>query len=266
MSVCARRLVPVFLVLLASSQTACNLVPRQSLRQSQLRAFQLHRSGQTLASERDHAHLRAQELAQRNSELESSLATANQRLNNLNAERSALQQRMVSLINQSNPLPESASEKFRELAKKYPQFQFDPTTGVSKFSDDILFDTGSDELKSGATPLLTEFAKIMNDGEAQGLNILVVGHTDDVRIARGPTRAKHPTNWHLSTNRANAVVLALGKAGLKENRMGVAGYSMYQPLVSNKDDQTRRQNRRVEIYVLAPDAVVAGWDPATSRN
>jgi chemotaxis protein MotB len=49
--------------------------------------------------------------------------------------------------------------------------------------------------------------------------------------------------------------------------MGAAGYSKHQPVVPNKTPQLRSKNRRVEIYVLAPDAVVAGgWDPAVSLN
>jgi len=32
------------------------------------------------------------------------------------------------------------------------------------------------------------------------------------------------------------------------------------------DDSSRLRNRRVEIYVLAPEAAVAGWDPETSIN
>ena len=59
----------------------------------------------------------------------------------------------------------------------------------------------------------------------------------------------------------NAVVVALAQNGVKESRMGAAGYSMFQPTVANKDETSRRKNRRVEIFVLAPDAVVAGWDP-----
>ena len=43
--------------------------------------------------------------------------------------------------------------------------------------------------------------------------------------------------------------------------MGAAGYSMFQPVVPNSNDSARQKNRRVEIFVLAPDAVVAGWDP-----
>ena len=52
--------------------------------------------------------------------------------------------------------------------------------------------------------------------------------------------------------------MTLAAAGLQENRMGTAGYSKFQPAVRNRDDLARAQNRRVEIYVLAPDVKVAG--------
>ena len=103
----------------------------------------------------------------------------------------------------------------------------------------------------------------MNEGSARNLNLLVVGHTDDQPIDK--SKVHHPTNWHLSTDRADAVVLALTKAGIDGRRLGAAGYSKNQPLVPNTDDQARQRNRRVEIYVLAPDAVVAGWDPHQVR-
>jgi chemotaxis protein MotB len=48
--------------------------------------------------------------------------------------------------------------------------------------------------------------------------------------------------------------------------MGVAGYSMHQPARPNTSDSARQENRRVEIFVLAPDAAVAGRDlPGTRR-
>jgi chemotaxis protein MotB len=43
--------------------------------------------------------------------------------------------------------------------------------------------------------------------------------------------------------------------------MGVSGYGMHQPVEPNKTEASRARNRRVEIFVLAPDASVAGWDP-----
>lgn len=255
---------------LVCGQVGCNMVPQPLYRQAQLRALELHQHKQALGLERDQAIQQAQQEAARNQQLAGQLATAEERLANLNAERSALKDQVFELINQAksarSPLDRDSTRRLEDLKRKYKGFEFDPNTGVSKFHSDVLFDSGSADVKPDGARLLREFAAIMNDGNARQLNILVVGHTDDQPIAKGSTRAKHPTNWHLSTDRADSVVLQLAKSGVGEKRMGAAGYSMHQPVVPNKDARSRQQNRRVEIYVLAPDAKVAGWDPETSRE
>lgn len=254
------------------SQSACQRGPSAQVRQSMYRSQQLYQQNSELAMQRDQFQQSANalqherdQLAMRAQTLESNLNIANKRLDNLNAERSEMQQRYVSLMKkakgQPSPLDGNTTRRFQELADKYPDFEFDPTTGVSKFHSDILFDSGSDVLKSSATEILAQFATIMNDGSAKRLNVLVVGHTDDKPISKAKTQRQHRTNWHLSTNRANSVVLSLSKYGVQQSRMGAAGYSMYQPVVPNQNDSARQKNRRVEIFVLAPDAVVAGWDP-----
>ncbi|MCH9725178.1 MAG: OmpA family protein [Planctomycetes bacterium] len=254
------------------SLTSCQRGPNAQVRQSMYRSQQLYNQGMELAMQRDQFQQSANalqherdQLAMRAQSLESNLNIANKRLDNLNAERSEMQQRYVSLMKtakgQPSPLDGEATRRFQELADKYPDFEFDPITGVSKFHSDILFDSGSDVLKSSAKEILDQFAAIMNDGNAKRLNVLVVGHTDDKPISKAKTQRQHRTNWHLSTNRANSVVLSLSKFGVTQGRMGAAGYSMYQPVVPNENDSARQKNRRVEIFVLAPDAVVAGWDP-----
>lgn len=285
MSRTARKLLLPLAVLSATVGTACNSVPQYVLRQSQLRAAQLYQQNQqTLAQLGDVQQqaaanaAQAQQLAQQKSGLEQQLAQAsqqlelaNQRVANYQSTQSELEARMVQLINQQknlpNPLSNEASKRFEELARKYPNFEFDPATGVSKFHSDILFSSGSAKIKRSAEPLLKEFAAIMNDMGAQNLNILIVGHTDDKPIGKPHTREDHPTNGHLSTNRGHSVRIALQQAGINDARMGVAGYGPHQPVVANRDEDTRQLNRRVEIFVLAPDAIVAGWDPLdTVRN
>jgi chemotaxis protein MotB len=235
----------------------------EQMRWSQLQACQLSQQNQMLAAANSQSMMSSQQLQQ-------ALAAANQRLDNLNAERAQLQQRYIALLDrqrsQPSPLSSAATERFKALQQKYPQFEFDPHTGVSKFNNDILFSSGSSDLRDDGKNLLREFAAIMNDGDAQRLNILVVGHTDDKPISHDSTRSHHPTNWNLSTDRADAVVLELAQHGLKETRLGAAGYSMFQPVAENKDETARRKNRRVEVFVLAPDAVVAGWDPNWVRK
>ncbi len=228
------------------------------MRCCQMQAGQLYQQNQMLSAANSRAMMSSQQMQQ-------ALAAANQRLDNLNAERTQIQQRYIALLDrqrsQPSPLSSEATERFKQLQQKYPQFEFDPHTGVSRFNNDILFSSGSSELRDDGRKLLREFAAIMNGDDAQRLNILIVGHTDDKPISKDYTRTHHPTNWNLSTDRADAVVLELAHNGLKENRLGAAGYSMFQPVAENKDEVSRRKNRRVEVFVLAPDAVVAGWDP-----
>ncbi|HCK51936.1 MAG TPA: flagellar motor protein MotB [Planctomycetaceae bacterium] len=253
MSVTVRQSIPVLLALSLTLGIGCNMVPQQTLRQSQVRAVQL--AGQNRQLSRD------------NMALKSNLDVSNQRLANLNNERTLLQQRYVNLLKQQSPLSPEATRQLEALKKKYPLFQFDPKNGVSRIGVDILFNSGSDVVNKKTAPeILGEFARIMNQGDAKHLNILVVGHTDDRRIARANTRSKHATNWHLSTNRANAVLMSLQKLGIESSRLGVAGYGPNQPLVPNSDDTARQKNRRVEIFVLHSDAVVARWNPETSRQ
>jgi chemotaxis protein MotB len=252
-----RQLVGAISILMLSG---CCCGPNPYVRQAQLQARAQWDKNQTLTAQKMAAEQQAAQMA-------AELQTANARLANLDAERTQLHERYASLLSQAtNPLSGDATRRFEELSRKYPEFHFDPNTGVSKFHSDVLFDTGKDELKSSAQNLLRDFANLMNSPDTSRFHILVVGHTDDQPIKKPATQSRHETNWHLSTNRANSVVLALEKFGLKQNRMGAAGYSMFQPVEANADDRSRQRNRRVEIFILAPEASVAGWDPTTSIN
>lgn len=270
------------LLLLGALTTAAPIgchAPPPTLRNAQWQALHQHQQNTVIARDRDAAYSQLanvtqqnEQLAARNASLEHRAAKlerdvdiAHRRLTNLASERTKLHDRHVSLLKKlndhGNPMPEGTTRRFQDLARRYPEFEFDPQTGVSKFHADVLFNSGSAVVKRDAHPVLKEFAEIMNEGQAGELKILVVGHTDDKAILKPVVKAKHPTNWHLSTNRADSVVLLLEKFGLSQNRMGAAGYSMFQPIATNTDESGRQRNRRVEIYVLAPDAVVAGWDP-----
>ena len=249
-------------------QTGCNHVSRRQMAQSQIRARQLYDLNQALTIDRDNQvaamgnenqrlQKQVSELQSSRDNLQASRDTLQDRVDNLLAERSQLQSRFTSLAKQNSPLSDDSTKRFEDLARRYPEFEFDPQTGVSKFKSDVLFESGSAEIRSSADPLLKEFAKILNSGDATLLNILVVGHTDDKRIAKASTRTKHPDNWHLSAHRAINVTHLLGKHGLKESRMGVAGYGPQQPVADNSTDSARQRNRRVEIFVLAPNATLA---------
>lgn len=259
MSFAIRSVLLAGLSLAALAQTGCNMVPRYQLQQAQNRTRQLYEQNRQLAAERGGLLSQIQTLQQQIAGLNARDETLQARVNNLLAERN-------HLSGNRNPLSDSTNRQFADLAKRYPGFEFDPQTGVSKFQNDILFESGSDELRRDAEPLLADFAKILSTGEASDLNVLVAGHTDDRPVKKASTAAKHPDNWYLSAHRSINVVHALSKFGIKPSRLGAAGYGPYQPRVADKSDDARRQNRRVEIFVLAPGASTAGWDPGTIKK
>ena len=241
------------------------MVPMSQYRAAQFQTLSMYRQLAQTNQTASQLAAEKQQLEQMAGQMQNELGIANERLANLGAEREELTSRYTNLLTSlnsgDNPLGGGATKRFEELARKYPEFEFDPYTGVSKFTGDLLFASGSAEIRSEGRPILEEFARIMNDPEARQFNILVVGHTDDRRVAKATTKNKHANNWELSAHRATSVVTELSKYGLTEQRMGIAGYSMYQPVAPNASEPTRQQNRRVEIYIMAPDALIAGIEP-----
>ncbi|WP_437202810.1 OmpA family protein [Planctomicrobium sp. SH664] len=243
-------------------------VPQSQLRQAQLRTYQVYRQGEMYMAQLGEAQQLASQMQtekqlaeQRASELEKNLAVANSRLNNLAQERSKLHNEyknlLTSLPSPGSPANGSINAKLQDLCRKYPQFEFDPISGVCRFNGDLLFSSGSNQIRPEGLKVLQEFTGIMNSSDAKQFNILVVGHTDDQPIVTPATRAKHETNWELSAHRATAVVRQLGKYGVAEPRMGIAGYNKFQPAASNVSDSTRQKNRRVEIFILGADSSIA---------
>ncbi len=171
----------------------------------------------------------------------------------------AIRRQAEELASRRASLPPELADRLARLSERHPSLNFDPATGLSKLDTDVLFDSGKAELKQDAEKMLHELAGVLNSPEGGSLKLMVVGHTDNRRIAGRPTREEYPSNFHLSTARALAVADALRTAGLAENRLGVAGFGPHQPVAPNVTPEDRRKNRRVEIFVMTPDVPVVGW-------
>lgn len=262
-------------VLVLITASGCQRVRMREYRSVSARAAELYDQNVVLQSEIStyQSGLTAIEeektqLAAEADRLRSSLTIAEDRIANLTGERGQLHGKYRDLLTgggERNPLSDEATRRLQDLASRHPQLEFDPATGVSKFSADLLFNSGSDAVRDEGDSVLKEFASLINAPDTQGFSVLVVGHTDDKPIKQAGLAARHKTNWELSAHRATQVVRSLGKYGVAEYRMGAAGYSKYQPVAANVDETARQQNRRVEIYVLAPDAQLASFDPAATR-
>jgi len=148
-------------------------------------------------------------------------------------------------------LPPELDEALRALAARNPDLMiYDPKRGMVQFLSDLTFDLGSADLKSEAQTSLRQLADVLKGAPAAGYEIRVVGHTDNVPIRNVGTRAKHPTNVHLSVHRAISVRDAMVSAGVAAGRCSVAGWGEFRPVVANPAAGGARANRRVEIFLV----------------
>jgi chemotaxis protein MotB len=176
-----------------------------------------------------------------------------------------LKQKLADLAKQIananlGPLPEALNQALAELARQYPDvLTFDQRTGMLRFNSDFTFASGSAALNKNAEGLVAKLAGILNTPVAQPFEVKVVGHTDNQPIRR--VAAQHPTNMHLSAHRAISVRDALVSDGVSANRMQVAGYGEFRPIVANGANGAAA-NRRVEIFLAPMTVPTVGAAPA----
>jgi chemotaxis protein MotB len=147
-------------------------------------------------------------------------------------------------------LPEALDSALKDFAQQHAdQVIYDPKRGTVKWKSDLLFALGSDVVKESSKNALQQFASVLNSAAASDFEVVVVGHTDTVRITP-ETQKKHPTNWHLSAHRSIAVAKVLIDSGYEPQRVAVVGCSEYRPVADNATEAGKSQNRRVEIYLV----------------
>jgi len=106
----------------------------------------------------------------------------------------------------------------------------------------INFDTASAVIKPESEPAIDEIAKLLTDNPT--LKVGIVGHTDMVGDAT--------SNMKLSQARAQSVITALvSKHGIAAARLVAFGAGPWAPVASNKTDDGRAKNRRVELVEIA---------------
>ena len=102
----------------------------------------------------------------------------------------------------------------------------------------IYFDTDKTEIKKDSVPTLEEIASLLKDRPK--LKVLVVGHTDSM--------GEREYNMGLSRRRAEAVVKYLVSTfKIAQSRLVPAGVGMLAPVATNRTEEGRSKNRRVEL-------------------
>ncbi len=106
--------------------------------------------------------------------------------------------------------------------------------------DNVLFERGTTNLADTSYNELDKVIEMMNQNP--GIEIELGGHTSN----RGAARA----NLKLSQERVDKVKQYLVENGIEEQRITGKGYGSLKPIASNKNETTRKLNRRVEFTIL----------------
>ena len=115
------------------------------------------------------------------------------------------------------------------------------------FTEDagVYFDTNKSNIKGTSATTLDKLAGIFK--EYPNSNILVEGHTDSA--------GSEEYNWKLSQQRAESVSNYLISQGISAGRFTTKWYGENQPKESNETAEGKAQNRRVELAIIANDAL-----------
>jgi chemotaxis protein MotB len=130
---------------------------------------------------------------------------------------------------------------------------------VISLPGDVLFASGSDELKKDGMKILGQVAEVIRNDEALKDRLYqVAGHTDNQPLKRAAETFRD--NWGLSLMRARQVLVFLitpadakeGGGGLDGKRWSASGYGDTDPVIGNDTPAGRGKNRRVEL-ILVPN-------------
>ena len=105
--------------------------------------------------------------------------------------------------------------------------------------ENALFDFNSAELSKDALPHIKEISKLLQS--LPDRNVSVEGHTDSVGTVM--------FNHKLSEGRAKSVVKELVKNGVSRSRLEFKGYGESDPVATNRTEEGRNRNRRVELVI-----------------
>ena len=120
------------------------------------------------------------------------------------------------------------------------------------FESELLFDSASAILQIEGKEKLKEIGITLKETTSQipkeiDWIIQVEGHTDKRPI----NTAQYPSNWELSTARANSVLKLLLELGFEPERLAAAGYGEFYPISDGETNEDYQQNRRIELKLTS---------------
>lgn len=115
------------------------------------------------------------------------------------------------------------------------------------FDSGILFDTNKADLKAAAKNSLANFSNVLRQNT--DCDVAIYGHTDNT--------GSDAINQPLSQSRAQSVYNYLMSCGVNNSQVKtIQGKSSTEPVADNSTAAGRQQNRRVEVYLYASQAMI----------
>jgi len=115
------------------------------------------------------------------------------------------------------------------------------------FDSGILFATNKSDLNTASKTSLAKFAQVLNNNA--DCDLAVFGHTDST--------GNDGINIPLSQQRAQSVVNYLQSCGVKSSVFKtIEGKGSSEPVADNTTASGKQQNRRVEVYMYASEAMI----------
>ncbi len=157
-------------------------------------------------------------------------------------------------IESSSVMPEEFDYLKEELLSSFEKYNLGESIFVSvkmkgveiALRDRIAFVAGDAALLDYPKAILSELGAVLRDNPKY--RVIVEGHTDDIPISN----PQYPSNWELSSARANNVVrYFVGELGLDRSRFSAVGVADNQPIADNSTPIGRAANRRVVIKLVS---------------
>lgn len=120
------------------------------------------------------------------------------------------------------------------------------------FDSGILFATNSSTLSASSTNCISQIANVLNQNK--DVDVAIFGHTDST--------GSDAINDPLSLKRAQAVEKSLKAKGVSTIKR-VEGQGSHNPVADNSTAEGKKQNRRVEVYMYASEAMVQAAEAGT---
>lgn len=184
-----------------------------------------------------------QELAQRD-------AVIVEQKGRIEALDTALKKRLLERVEELEKYASDFFGRLRQVFANNPDIKVVGDRFV--FQSEVLFGSGEAALSPNGQGDLDKFAMVYQQLATQlppdlPVIIEVQGHTD-----RAPIRsARFPSNWELSTARAQEVVNYLIRQGVPPQRLAPVGMGEYHPIDSAENPDAYRRNRRIELKITS---------------